>query len=285
MGLNPSETGWLGWSCYVPPINKIINLFKDTEKGKNEKDFDFEKIKEKYYYNKKTIIQLINGEGKYNAYELNCYPHNVERNIDKVLQKILDTLNINTKSRKYIFSYYPEPDDILHELGVESKLAIDEIKKINEKIEEYSKLILQHEKTIFIIVADHGHLIGDKIQIKNYELYKYLLNKKVYIENRSPNFIIKPEFKKEFIQAFNKDFGKDFFLLSKQEILEHKIFGEYAMNNKHELFEDSLGDFMAITKGNSNKVLLSDIDKDKNTSYHGGYTDDEIYVPLIVINN
>ena len=129
LGLNPSETGWLGWSCYVPPINKIINLFKDTEKGKNEKDFDFEKIKEKYYYNKKTITQLINEEGKYNAYELNCYPHNVERNIDKVLQKILDTLNINTKSRKYIFSYYPEPDDILHELGVESKLAIDEIKK------------------------------------------------------------------------------------------------------------------------------------------------------------
>ena len=62
------------------------------------------KKKEKYYYNKKTIIQLINGEGKYNTYELNCYLHNVEINIDKVLQKILFTLNLNTKSRKFIFS-------------------------------------------------------------------------------------------------------------------------------------------------------------------------------------
>ena len=285
LGLNPSETGWLGYSCYVPPIKKIIYLYQDKEKGKNEKDQDFVKIKEKYYYNKKEITQLINEEGKYNAYELNCYPHNVEKNIDKVFQNILDTLSLNTKSKKYIFSYYPEPDHILHQLGVESKSAIDEIKKINEKVEEYSKLILQHDKTILIIVADHGHLIGDKIKIKNSEIYNYLLNKKVYIENRSPNFIIKPECKKEFIEAFNKDFGKDFFLLSKQEILEHKIFGEYAINNKHELFEDSLGDFMAISKGESNKVLLSDTDKDVNTSYHGGYSDDEIYVPLIVINN
>ena len=75
------------------------------------------------------------------------------------------------------------------------------------------------------------------------------------------------------------------FLLSKWEILEHKIFGEYSINNKYKLFEDSLGNFIVITKGNSNKVLLSDTDKDKNTSYHGGYADDEIYVPLIVINN
>ena len=228
---------------------------------------------------------MINEKGKYNAYELNCYPYNVERNIDKVFEKILDTLKVKTNSKKYIFSYYPEPDDILHALGIESQEAIDEIKKINLKVEKYSELILKHEKTMLIIVADHGHLIGDKIKIQNYEMYNYLREKKVYIENRSPNFLVKKGFESNFIQAFNKDFGNDFFLLSKKEILEKKIFGEYALNNEHELFEDSLGDFMAISKGNSNKVLLSDTDPDKNTSYHGGYHDDEIYIPLIVINN
>ena len=285
LGLNPSEHGWIGWSCYIPPINKIINLYKDTEKGKTNKDEDFEKIKDKYFYNKKTIVEMINEKGKYNAYELNCYPYNVERNIDKVFEKILDTLKVKTNSKKYIFSYYPEPDDILHALGIESQEAIDEIKKINLKVEKYSELILKHEKTMLIIVADHGHLIGDKIKIQNYEMYNYLREKKVYIENRSPNFLVKKGFETNFIQAFNKDFGNDFFLLSKKEILEKKIFGEYALNNEHELFEDSLGDFMAISKGNSNKVLLSDTDPDKNTSYHGGYHDDEIYIPLIIINN
>ena len=67
--------------------------------------------------------------------------------------------------------------------------------------------------------------------------------------------------------------------------MEYKIFGEYALNNKHELFENSLGDFMAIAKDGCNKILLADSDNDKNTSYHGGYSDDEIYVPLIIISN
>ena len=37
-GLNPSEHGWLGWTQYVQPINKIIALYRNTEKGKKEKD-------------------------------------------------------------------------------------------------------------------------------------------------------------------------------------------------------------------------------------------------------
>ena len=48
-GLNPSEHGWLGWSTYVPVIHKIINLYSDREKGKREKDQDYEKIKEEFY--------------------------------------------------------------------------------------------------------------------------------------------------------------------------------------------------------------------------------------------
>jgi len=137
-GLNPSEHGWLGWSTYVPPIKKIINLYRENEKGEREIDEDFERIKNKYYFNKKTITQQITEEGKYLAYELNCYPYNEEKNIDVVFQRVLNTLKI--KGKKYIFTYYPEPDNILHAMSHKSKMAIDEIKKINAKVEEYSKL-------------------------------------------------------------------------------------------------------------------------------------------------
>ena len=106
-------------------------------------------IKDKYYYNKKTITELIKEKKEYLAFELNCYPHNVDRNIDTVFQRILETLKI--KGKKYIFSYYPEPDDILHAKSYKSQYAIDEIKKINAKVEEYSKLILEHENTMKIL--------------------------------------------------------------------------------------------------------------------------------------
>jgi hypothetical protein len=41
---------------------------------------------------------------------------------------------------------------------------------------------------------------------------------------------------------------------------------------------------MAIAKDSSNKVLLGEYDNGM-PSYHGGYSDDEIYIPLIVISN
>ena len=281
-GLNPSEHGWLGWSTYVPVINKIINLYNNKEKGKRNNDNDFLRIKEQYYYNKKTITELINDAGKYKAYELNCYPHNVERNIDVVFQRILETLKI--KGKKYIFSYYPEPDDILHANSLKSQKAVDEIKKINAKVEEYSKLILQHEKTMLIIVADHGHLISEQKKILDNKIRNCLKTKKVFIENRSPAFLVKPGYEKNFVEEFNKNYGDDFYLLSKEDILKYKLFGEYSEGNEHELFENSFGDFMAIAKDNSNKALLGESDHGMS-SYHGGYSDDEIYVPLIVISN
>ena len=189
-GLNPSEHGWLGWTGYVPPIKKMIALYKDYEKGKREKDKDFLEIKNKYYYNVKTVTEQITEAGKYLAYELNCYPYNVDRDIDSVFKRILETLKI--KGKKYIFSYYPEPDDILHDKGVKSEDAKKEIEKINKKVEEYSKLILENKNTMMIIVADHGHLIVDeRIDIKNSEISKYLENPKIFIENRSPALLVK----------------------------------------------------------------------------------------------
>ena len=108
-------------------------------------------IKDKYYYNKMAIVDLINAAGKYLAYELNCYPYNVEKNIDKVFNKKLDTLKINGK--KYIFSYYPEPDEILHQIGIEADLSKLEIEKINKKVEEYASLILDNKKTVLIFLS------------------------------------------------------------------------------------------------------------------------------------
>ena len=279
-GLNPSEHGWLGYSIYVPIIDKIINLFGDNEKGNFNVDPDFNKIKNKYYYNNTSITQLIKNKGKYLAFDLSIYDYGT--NIDKCFETILETLKI--KGKKYIFSKFIEPDNILHISGPKSEKVYETIKNINDKVEEYSKLILKYEKTLMIITADHGHLTSTPNKISFSNLYKYLKTNKVFIENRSPTFLVKPSNEKSFIKEFKKSFGKDFFLLSKKEILEHKIYGEYSVNTKHKFFEESVGDFMGITKDKTNKVLFGEGDHDMS-SYHGGYSDDEIYIPLVIISN
>ena len=53
-----------------------MTLYKDYEKGKKgEIDDEFVKLKEKYFY-AKQIVDLINEDGKFSAYEISCNPYN-----------------------------------------------------------------------------------------------------------------------------------------------------------------------------------------------------------------
>ena len=81
----------------------------------------------------------------------------------------------------------------------------------------------------------------------------------IYIEDRVPMFRIKEGKKDLFKELFEKYFGEYFFLLTKEEIKERKIFGDVGWK-ENELFNDSLGDFIAINKNNNNKAFFDEDD-------------------------
>ena len=281
-GLNPAEHGWIGWFVYIKPIDKIIKIYKDKDKDAYIfSNSDFIKIKEKYL-TPKTIVEQINEAKKYKAFETNCYPHNEESDLDIVFENILDKLKIEGK--KYIFSYIGEPDHILHSKGTFHEKAKREIQNINKKVEEYSKKILEYKNTVMIIVADHGHIVAEEINIKSKDYMKYVANEQSFIECRAPAYLVKKGEEENFKKAFLKDFGNDFYLLSKEEVLKYQLFGDYEEGNENPLFKDGLGDFMGVSKGNTNKALLGKADWGK-VGYHGGNSDEEVFVPLIIINN
>ena len=112
---------------------------------------------------------------------------------------------------------------------------------------------------------------------KDYPDIEECLLRNTSLEPRAVNFFIKPDKKEQFEILFNKYFGNDFDLYSKEEVIESKLFGDGKENI---IFKDALADYLAIAK--TNKTLLyygSEILK----SQHAGYTDDEILVPLITI--
>ena len=82
---------------------------------------------------------------------------------------------------------------------------------------------------------------------------------------------------KEFVEKFNKEFGEAFKLYTKEEIIESKLFGD---GEENPIYRDALGDYLAIASGT--RALLMPGDEDL-ISMHAGYADDEIYVPLIVV--
>ncbi len=272
-GLNPIEHGWLGWNMYIAPINETITLFLNSEKGKEGVvSNNFLKVKEKLVQS--TITDQINKDTKYRAIELSPFSENKYNTLEEMLKMIKE--ECDKEGKKYIYAYDTEPDHTMHDLGPHDAKVKELIKIRNDKVEELCKKL---NDSIIIIIADHGHKEVEHIYLKDDSSIMKMLERTTSLEQRAVSFKIKENDKEQFAKEFNKKFGEDFKLYSKSEIIESHLFGD---GKENELFKDAIGDFIAIAE-NSNKCIITDGDEVLK-SQHAGYSDDEIYVPLIVID-
>ena len=273
-GLNPVETGMLGWYMYYKDIDKVITTFLNFEKGDSEEKVLQEAIdfKNKHMITK-SIETEINEQTKYKGYTLFPFGINPYKDLDDMFSIIEEKCNEDGK--KYIYAYDTEPDSTMHELGTDAKEVKDIVLDLNERIENLSKKI---KDTIIFVVADHGHINLENINLEKYPDIIDCLQKDISLEPRATNFFIKNEKKEIFVKLFNKYFSNDFDLYVKEDVINSKLFGD---GKENEIFKDSLGDYLAIAKTNKGFVYN---ETTLFKSQHAGYTDDEILVPLIVID-
>ena len=272
-GLNPVEDGFLGWYSYIKPLDEVIMLFKGINKDTQNVDERFFEVKEKYFVNK-TITDEINENGKYKSRILFPFGENKYNDLDDMLSIIKNECDLDEK--KYIYAYNDEPDHLMHMVGPDNIDVKNLIKDRNDKVE---KLCKELDDTIVFVIADHGHIKVDNIFLKNYPDLINMLKRTTSIEQRAVSFEIKDGMHKKFEKKFNELFGKYFTLYNSEEIINSKLFGD---GKENPLFRSALGDYLAIAES-SNKTLIMDGD-DELFSQHAGYTDDEIYIPLIIID-
>ncbi len=265
-GLNPVEHGWLGWNMYIKPIDKIITLFLNSEKGKDgEICEDFLGVKDKLVSN--TIVDEMNENGNCAA-EFFPFGENAYKNLDDMIEKV------KASSSQYVYAYDDEPDHTMHDFGPDDNRVKDLILERNDKIE---KLCSELKDTLVIVTADHGHLKIEHVFLKNYPEFLDLLERTTSLEQRAVSFKVKSGKNAEFEKAFSELFGKDFRLYKKSEVIESGLFGD---GNPNEFFEDAIGDYLAVAE-NSNKALVAE-GEEVLVSHHAGCSDDEVLVPLIV---
>lgn len=267
-GLNPVEHCWLGWDTYLAPIDKTITLFLSKEKEKNEPCQDF--IEMRKGFEPQSLADSINAKG-YIAHEISHYGDIDYTDLDDMIEKIKE--QCAKEGKKFLYVYDAEPDSSMHKLGPDNPQVIELIKQRSEKIE---KMCSQLKDTVVIIVADHGHIVAKDIHLEEYPDFYEMLERTTSIESRACSFKIKEKYNDIFRNKFNELFGKWFILLSKQEVIDCQLFGD---GNKHPLFEQAIGDYLAIAIDKYNLLTKENFPL---YSVHAGYTDDEVYVPLIV---
>ncbi len=270
-GLQPIESAWLGWDSYYPQIDKNVTVFRNTEQG-TDKPVSDENIPWKYCgYD--SVVDRLNREGK-NAYNvmpfLPPYPQSFPAICDRI------TEHCRADGEKYIYAYWNEPDNIMHEAGCYSKEAKDVLAELEVTI---AKMCEELEDTLLIITADHGHINGRNVSITDYPAIMDCLVRMPSIEPRALNLFVKEEKKAEFEREFNKEFGNDFILLTKEEVYETKLFGN---GTPHKNVDGMIGDYLAVAVTDLT-IFNTEEEAEGFKGVHAGYTRDELRIPLIVI--
>ena len=272
-GLNPVESGMLGWDMYFKDIDKVITTFIGSEKS----DSNHIPLPEAIEYRKKhmitkTIMDDINEKGIDKGYIVSPYCDTPYKSVDEMFETILN--RCREPGKKYIYAYNTEPDSSMHAYGCDSKESIALIKEANRRIE---KLASEVYDTIIFVIADHGHLNVEHIYLDDYPDIVDCLKRNTSLEPRATNFFIKDDKKEEFVRLFNKYFKDYFNLYSMEDVINSKLFGD---GEENEIYRDALGDFLAISKSNKDFIYGGSVPL---KSQHAGYTDDEILVPLVLI--
>ncbi len=271
----PVETGWLGWNQYFPQIDKTVDMFSGRNSFTRE---TIEPHPSKTYVPYTTIFDRLKEEKDMVAEAV--YPKGIENGSATTMKESLKQISnlLNTEKETFIYHYCTNPDHVIHLNGVQNRKVHRVIKDLNRKIVKFAK---QHQDTLIIVLADHGLIDCENLFLDEHKDFYDLLIDDASLDARAAFFRIK-DFQnnaKTFETLFQKYYGNDFILYKKEEILEKKIFG---LGTPHPLFENFLGDYLAIAKTNK-RIVCPKKKFEPMIGAHSGGTEEEqkIFVSLL----
>ena len=295
-GLYPNESGWLGWDIFFPQLEKNVTVFTNTDQIREKEGAvptaSYPDGKEKWaedsleeilpaadfnagftYIPYKNIVEQINDAGG-TAYAAMPFLPPFPGDMDAIMGRVAELCN--EPGKKFIYAYWSEPDTTMHRTGTQSD---DTHRMVTDLERIVEKTVNGLTDTLFLITADHGHMDSDNHCILDYPEIMNCLVRQPSFEPRTLNLFVKEEFRDSFPQIFNKYFGDSFILLTRDEVLEENLFG---IGENRTGFEEMIGDYVALAVSEKS-IFNTHIEVQEMPGGHAGLTEEEIRIPLIVI--
>lgn len=271
-GLSPLESAWLGWDLYFKEIDKTVAVFRNTEQVSRGKAADYN-VADRFIPVKSifTRIEEINGKGS--AYCVSPFSEFHSKSVKHICRTVKRLSK--KRKKKYIYTYWHQPDTAMHDFGVKSEQVHEQILEINREVEKLCKKL---KNTLVIITADHGQIDGENLYLEDYPELSSLLERPPSVEPRALSFFVKDGKENEFRKEFTRIAGDSFILFTKEEAFSEGLFGKGAMNKKTDEF---IGSFFAVATGNKSMFIKREERVFKGI--HAGLTEEEMTVPFITV--
>jgi hypothetical protein len=202
------------------------------------------------------------------------------RTLDDLITQAVTLLSGAT--RKFIYAYWPELDRIGHRHGIHSDAAGDHLLELDRAFEA---LLAQARgsDTLILVCADHGQVdttAGERIDLDAHPEMAAMLALPLCGEPRSVYCYLRPGCAAEFDDYARRELGGIARSLPAAELIDAGWFGPGAA---HPQLQRRIGDRVLLMEGHF--ILRDWLAQEKRhdvIGVHGGLSDDELYVPLVV---
>lgn len=285
-GVSPNEHGWLGWSLFFKEFCRTIDVFTNTDTYTKQPVamanaaafvMPYETIFKSISQTTALKVQPFTiSQSKVIIPEKGCIRKTAEK-----FERVCELIKLICDSEQNTFTYvqWCSPDDTAHRTGCFSKETSEQMRSLSGLLAETAKNVTD---TLFIISADHGMIdIENEYFIDRMPDISSCLVLPPFVESRAASFFVKADRRTDFERAFASAMGHEFLLLTHKDVFAKKLLG---LGASHPKTIDFVGDYFACALSTSGirYRTLNTRPKAMNKANHGGLTEQEMTVPLIV---
>lgn len=306
--LTVGESGIYEWFYYEPRLDRIITpLFFSFAGDKKRDSLKKTKINPVEIYPKKTFYQKLKNAGvnsyifQHQEYTPSTYSDIVFKGGQVFGYKTLAEAIVNLfqifsieNEKSYYFLYFDKIDSLSHTYGpisTQVEAEIESFLSIMEKI--FLKFFTKSKNTLFLLTADHGQVeVNPKTTI--YLNRKFPQIKKWIKKNKKGKLLapagscrdmflyIKEEYlneAKNYLQEKLKGKAEVYFT---KDLINQGLFGKKISNE----FLNRVGNLVILSyKGESVWWYQKGRFEQKFYGHHGGLTEEEIVIPLVILSS
>lgn len=290
-GLAPQQHGLTGWHTWFKELGCVLNVLPARPRfggnGLRDADLDVASL-----YNHVPVFNRIptpscmvvpkhiahsdfnlalRGRAEIHAYQ----------SLEHMFELTARAVRV-PEGRSYVYTYWPELDRIAHEAGIGSEAASRHLAEIDAAFGRFLELMAGSD-TLVIVTADHGIIDSGKsyeIQLENHPALVETLTLPLCGERRAAYCYVKPDARDVFEDYVGRELAAFTELRASRDLIAQNYFG---LGEPHPGLRDRVGDYTLIMKG---KYVIKDWlfaeHRYHQIGVHGGLSEQELYVPLIL---
>lgn len=293
-GQAPQQHGLTGWFTYLEEVDGVTAvlpcMLRGSESSLSDLGVNIARLyKHPIFFDELNCASHVVSQNWILGTDFNqshtgrAQTHGYETLIEmfEVMQQCVN----EAKGEQFIYAYWSEFDHLSHIHGNQSENVKTHFKEIQTEVEKFVQNI-KGKKTLLMITADHGFIDTTPeqcITVNEHSVLHDCLSMPLSGEPRAAYCYVKPDKHDVFVDYVNSEFSEKLQCVASQELLEKNAFGLGQANSR---LSKRIGDYALIMKDN---FIIKDWMACESYFFHygvhGGVSQREMYVPLIILES